>query len=76
MGLGFLILLQREILRRSGVQTAHKIVEVIAKATQADRQGNDFTKPEDMRIRLYYDNFAAVISNGGYGNHWLLTGWE
>ncbi len=58
-----------------GLETAKKLVEVIAKATKIIEQSVS-SEPGNNRIRLIYGDYVAVLSEKAEGNHWLLTGWE
>ena len=45
-------------------------------ATAVDVQSNSQSSPINERLRLHYDGYTAVLTQGDAGNHWLLTGWE
>lgn len=64
------------IIAKHGEQTAKKVVEVIAKGTEFDKQGNNQTAASEYRLRIYYDGYTAVLNKSSNTNHWLLTAWE
>ncbi len=69
------IIKKRDAENGSGLKTANKLVEVIAKATIVEIQNNPVSRGNG-RIKLVYDGYTAVLSQSETGNHWLLTGWE
>ena len=70
------IIAKRNAETGNGIDIAYKMVEVVAKATEASQQSNDFPSPENTRLKLFYDNSTAVLTKSLEGNHWLLTGWD
>ena len=69
------IIAKRDSENGRGLETAKKLVEVIAKATKVIEQSVS-SEPGNNRIRLIYGDYVAVLSESTEGNHWLLTGWE
>lgn len=70
------VIAKRNAENNTGIKTAYKIVEVIAKATSSDTQTNNQVTTGHNRIRLYFDGYTAVLSKSPTENSWLLTGWE
>ncbi len=64
------------IIAKHGEGAARKAIEVVAKGTESDRQGNDGTNESLYRTRIYYDGYAAVLNKNQGTNNWLLTAWE
>lgn len=60
----------------SGKKTANKLVEVIAKGKDTERQ-ESANNDGQARLKIHYDGYTAVLSlKAGDKNTWLLTGWE
>lgn len=70
------IIAERDSENGNGEATAFKMVEVIAKATEWDQQSNNQTSPGNERIRLYYNNYTAILVKNAETGAWLLSGWE
>ena len=64
------------IIAKHGIDTVYKVVDVIAKGTEYDKQGNNQTEPSQYRLRLYHNGYTAVLSKDETINHWLLTAWQ
>lgn len=70
------IIAKRDFETGDGVEVANKLVEVIAKGSDIDRQNASHGSGE-YRIRIHFDEFTAVLSAATEErNSWLLTGWE
>ena len=50
------------ILAKHGVNTALKVVDVIAKGTEYDTQGGNNLQSGQYRLRLFYDGYTVVLS--------------
>ncbi len=69
------IVAKRNAENGKGLETANKLVEVIAKGTDTDKQQSEGSN--EYRLRIHYDDYTAVLSSpSGERNAWLLTGWE
>ncbi|MBO4852466.1 MAG: hypothetical protein J5477_02395 [Schwartzia sp.] len=69
------IIAKRDAENGRGIETAHKLVEVIAKGEVCGKNtmGNN-TQP---RMLISYDGYVALLSlSDGKKNTWLLSGWE
>lgn len=64
------------IIAKHGESTARKAIETIAKGTDYNKQGNDYTNNTQYRLRLHYDGCTAILSKDPDINHWLLTAWD
>ena len=69
------IIAKRDSENGTGVETANKLVEVIAKGEITGRQ-EGLGESGEPRIKLGYDNYTAVLSMPNNDNTWLLTGFE
>lgn len=70
------IIAKRNAENGNGEEAAYKMVQIIAKATEAQNQSNDFAPPESERIKLFHDDGTAVLTRSPNDNRWLLTGWD
>ena len=60
----------------NGKETAHKLIEVIAKGQKRQVQHSANNNGE-ARMKIEHDGYTAVLSLAhGKKNTWLLTGWE
>ena len=64
------------ILAKHGVNTALKVVDVIAKGTEYDTQGGNNLQSGQYRLRLFYDGYTVVLSKDTNTKHWILTAWD
>jgi len=56
---------------------ANKIVEVIAKGIETERQYANNGDKGQYRLKIHHDGHTAILSSPtGEKNAWLLTGWE
>lgn len=69
------IIAKRNSENGNGIETAKKLVEVIAKGTKVERQESQNGDGE-ARLKIHYDGYTAVLSLSRDKNTWLLTGWE
>lgn len=69
------IIAKRNSENGNGIETAKKLVEVIAKGTEVERQESQNGDGE-ARLKIHYDGYTAVLSLSRDKNTWLLTGWE
>ena len=69
------IIAKRNSENGNGIETAKKLVEVIAKGTKVERQESQNGDGE-ARLKIHYDAYTAVLSLSKDKNTWLLTGWE
>ena len=76
-GFGFShIIEKRNAEGKNGIDTAYKVVEVVAKATDADVQNSGHSGDGNDRLRMYYDGYTVILSKDPDDNSWVLTGWE
>lgn len=69
------IIAKRDSETGDGVAIANKLIEVIAKGTDVDRQ-NALHGSGEYRIRIHFDGYTAILSSATKEhNSWLLTGW-
>ena len=69
------IIAKRNAETGNGKQVAYELVNVLAKGTKIEVQRVQNVSGND-RIRIFYNNHTAVLSESPEGNRWLLTGWE
>lgn len=68
------IIAKRNSENGNGIETAKKLVEVIDKGTEVERQESQNGDGE-ARLKIHYDGYKAVLSLSRDKNTWLLTGW-
>lgn len=69
------IIAKRDAESGNGKEVAYELVNVLAKGTEIEIQRVQNVSGND-RIRIFYNNYTAVLSESPEGNRWLLTGWE
>lgn len=70
------IIAKRDSENGNGVEAAYRMVEVIARSTEVIAQSNDFSSPENERLKMIYDDAEAILTKSSDGRRWLLTGWD
>lgn len=70
------IIAKRNAENGKGIETAYKLIEVLAKETDIETQ-HALHDQGEYCLKVHYDGYTAILSSAAQAkNTWLLTGWE